>query len=325
MEQLNGCCYQVCPGFETMSVAELQRRAAAADRAPPQELAPGMWFIEGPALAVAFVANVWFDPHTADIPSIGQAAQLLRQHGPYWAASGDQLHRRQQLIAEKLLAYRLKNLSLPLNKPLKSLGAFTLLDKHRMLFAAQTQRPFANGHAPLAYDHQGPPSRAYSKIIEAFLLLGHTPQVGERAMDLGGCPGAWTYTMANLGAEVVGVDKAPFDPAVIAMPGVTTLQQSAFALEPHDWQIDWLCSDIICYPDRLLRLIDNWQQAGYTKRFIITVKLQGETDFAALEQFQALPNSQLLHLSHNKHEVTWMQVPGMQGQQAQPWPWAIKT
>ena len=185
----------------------------------------------------------------------------------------------------------------------------------------ETQRPFPQGHAPLKYDHQGPPSRAYSKIIEAVLLTGITPESGQTALDLGGSPGAWTYSLARCGMRVTGVDKAPFDAEVCAMPGVDTLQQSAFALDPREWEVDWLCSDIICYPERLLHLIDRWQKHGATKHYIITVKLQGETDFEALEQFQALPNSQLIHLSHNKHEVTWIQVPGLEGTEAQPWPW----
>ena len=48
--------------------------------------------------------------------------------------------------------------------------------------------------------------------------------------------------------------------------------------------------------------------AGAARRFICSVKFQGDTDFAALEKFRAIPGSRLVHLHHNKHELTWMKL-----------------
>ena len=149
MKQLAGCCYQVSPGFEQISETEIQRRAKAADRAPAEELVPGLWFVDGPALAVAFVSNVWFQPVIIDVPSIGKAATALRDLGPYWFPWGDQFHRRQQLISEKLLRYRLRDLTLPPNKALKPIGAFTLLDQGRLLAAARDSATFPPGPCPI--------------------------------------------------------------------------------------------------------------------------------------------------------------------------------
>jgi Predicted SAM-dependent methyltransferase len=59
--------------------------------------------------------------------------------------------------------------------------------------------------------------------------------------------------LAKLGARVIAVDKAPLDPAVAALPGVEIRQASAFALDPAEiGPVDWLFSDVICYPARLL-------------------------------------------------------------------------
>ena len=59
---------------------------------------------------------------------------------------------------------------------------------------------------------------------------------------------------------MLAVDKAPLDPAVAAMPGVTVRQESAFGLAPEP--ADWLFSDVIAYPERLLALVQRWIARG---------------------------------------------------------------
>jgi 23S rRNA (cytidine2498-2'-O)-methyltransferase len=64
--------------------------------------------------------------------------------------------------------------------------------------------------------------------------------------------------------------------------------------------------DVACYPDRLYNLVTRWLAAGKVRRMICTIKLQGKTDFVAIERFKQIPDSQTLHLSQNKHELTWI-------------------
>jgi 23S rRNA (cytidine2498-2'-O)-methyltransferase len=78
---------------------------------------------------------------------------------------------------------------------------------------------------------------------------------------------------------------------------------SAFALDPEP--ADWLFSDIVAYPDRLLALVRRWIEAGMVRRIVCTVKFQGATDFTAIDAFAAIPGGRLLHLFHNKHELTF--------------------
>ncbi len=47
-------------------------------------------------------------------------------------------------------------------------------------------------------------------------------------------------------------------------------------------------------------------RGGLRGRIVCTVKFQGETDFAACDAFAAIPGGQLLHLFHNKHELTFL-------------------
>ena len=105
------------------------------------------------------------------------------------------------------------------------------------------------------------------------------------------------------------VDKAPLDPAVATMPGVEARRESAFSLNPDAiGPIDWLFSDVVCYPTRLFRLVERWLAAGMCRRFVCTLKFQAETDQETARRFAAIPGSRLLHLHHNKHELTWMKL-----------------
>jgi 23S rRNA (cytidine2498-2'-O)-methyltransferase len=127
---------------------------------------------------------------------------------------------------------------------------------------------------------------------------------GEVCLDLGASPGGWTWVLARLGADVIAVDRAPLDPSVSAMSGVTQRLESAFGLPPGP--VDWLFSDIIAYPERLLALTRRWIDVGAPRYVVCTIKFQGATDHNVAEEFAAIPGSQVIHLFHNKHELTFL-------------------
>jgi 23S rRNA (cytidine2498-2'-O)-methyltransferase len=141
-------------------------------------------------------------------------------------------------------------------------------------------------------------------LWEALTLLGEWPAPGEVCFDLGAAPGGWTWVLAGLGADVVAVDKAELDPAVAAMPGVSVRRESAFGIAPVD--ADWMFSDVIAYPARLLGLVQAWIDAGRVRRIVCTLKFQGATDHAAAEAFAAIQGGRVLHLFCNKHELTFL-------------------
>lgn len=263
----------------------------------------------GPARAVAWAQNVWLEPVRIPVASIGEAAKALRAIQRNWWPYAPTLHRRTALLADKLPKVSARPQVFGQPAPTAPLGSFTLLDERTLLASARCTSPFPNGEVQFVEDREGPPSRAYLKLWEAFTVLGVQPAPGETCLDLGACPGGWTWVVARLGARVTAVDKAPLDPRVAAMPGVTVLAGSAFGLDPRQaGPVDWLFSDVICYPSRLLALVRRWIEAGAARNMICTVKFQGETDFDALGAFAAIPGARLLHLSHNKHEVTWTRL-----------------
>lgn len=261
----------------------------------------------GPARAVAWAQNVWFEPVRVPIASIGEGAKALKAIQRNWWPYAPILHRRTALMVDKLPKVSARPVAFGQPTPTAPLGSFTLLDEHTLLASARCSSPFPNGEVHFVEDKEGPPNRAYLKLWEAFTVLGVRPAPGETCLDLGACPGGWTWVLAGLGARVTAVDKAPLDPRVAAMPGVTVLAGSAFGLDPRQaGPVDWLFSDVICYPSRLLALVRRWIEAGAARNFVCTVKFQGETDFDSLRAFGDIPGARLLHLFHNKHEVTWV-------------------
>jgi 23S rRNA (cytidine2498-2'-O)-methyltransferase len=115
--------------------------------------------------------------------------------------------------------------------------------------------------------------------------------------------------LQQMGARVVSVDKADLAPEIARLPRIEHRLESAFALDPRSLgPIDWFFSDVVCYPTRLLALVDRWLAAGTCRNFICTVKFQGKTDHEVARRFAAIPESQLHHLFHNKHELTWIKI-----------------
>lgn len=263
---------------------------------------------EGPPRDAAWVANVWRNPQRLTIASIGDAAKQLRAIQRNWAFYSHAHHRRGTLIVEKLPKVSAKPLAFGDAAPTALLGSWTLLDAETVLAASDCSSPFPNGEANFIED-KAPPSRAYLKLWEAFTILGTRPKPGETCLDLGACPGGWSYVLAKLGAHVIAIDKAPLDPKVLGLPNVEQRQESAFALEPRDiGPVDWLFSDVICYPARLLTLVEKFIAAGTVKNFLCTIKFQGDTDFETQARFAAIPGARLMHLHVNKHELTWVRL-----------------
>jgi 23S rRNA (cytidine2498-2'-O)-methyltransferase len=263
----------------------------------------------GPLRPAAWAANVWLDPREIAIASISDAAAKLRAIQRNWAFYAPRLHRRATLIQEQLPKVSAKPLVFGSPAPAAPLGSWTLLDPGTMVAAPHCTSPFPNGEIHFVEDRTGPPSRPYLKLWEALTLIGRRPGPGEVCLDLGASPGGWSWALQRMGAQVIAVDKAPLAPEIAGLPGIEYRQQSAFALDPGDvGSIDWLFSDIVCYPARLFALVGRWLAAGTCCNFVCTIKFQGPTDHESARRFAAIPGSQLRHLFHNKHELTWIKI-----------------
>ncbi len=259
-----------------------------------------------PPVDCAWAQDIWTQPAEHPAPSVKAAADTLRGVQRNWANHAAGQHRRTALIQARLPPVKAAPLRFPAPAPTAHLGAWTLLAPDRLLLSPTKSSPFPNGECRFEEDHIHPPSRAYLKLWEALTLLGTRlgtlPGPGDRCLDLGASPGGWTWVLATLGAQVTAVDKAPLAAPVAAMPGVTERLESAFALEPVP--VDWLVCDVIAYPARTLALLERW--LPFARHVVCTVKFQGDTDHETAGRIAALPGVRLVHLFHNKHELTML-------------------
>ncbi|HRO66721.1 MAG TPA: SAM-dependent methyltransferase [Pseudobdellovibrionaceae bacterium] len=238
--------------------------------------------------------------------SITESAKFLRNLGGKWACASQTLHRRSQLIQEQASRTRpVPEIEFLGKVPAGHWGIWALLNESTLIASAETDSVFPLGEVKIK-ESEEPPSRAYMKLWELFTLYGIKPSSGARTIDLGSSPGGWTWVLAELGCKVVAVDKAPLAPNLAKNPSVKSLKKDAFKLSPAEvGAIDWLFSDLICYPPKLFDLVQIWREAG-VKNFVCTLKFQGLSDFESMARFLEIPGSWIVHLCANKHEVTWV-------------------
>lgn len=283
--------------FSNELATELKEKKAVSDRL----------FLSESYQDCLWAQHTWVDCEVLEVDSVGDAVKALKARGKWWALYSFDHHRRAQLIQDQLPKFKMPPLSFLGEVPTQPMGAWTLLDKNKILVAAKTSSAFPLGEIHFQEDKETPPSRAYLKLWEALTVQKVRPAKGSRCMDLGSCPGGWTWVLQQAGARVLSVDKAPLDPKIARLPNIEFRKKDAFTLKPEEvGPVDWLFSDIICYPPRLLELVQEWRQSGLCKNFVCTIKFQGETDWETLEKFRQIPHSRLIHLFHNKHEVTWI-------------------
>jgi 23S rRNA (cytidine2498-2'-O)-methyltransferase len=254
-----------------------------------------------------FAQDIWLEPQKVSFESISEAVKILKNAGKFWYLHPLSHVRRSRLIEQQLRQYKALNSSFPISTQVPSIGVFSLLDNNTLVFSAKRFKKWPDGQCFFIEDKVNPPNRAYLKLWEALTLLNKYPKEGDSVLDLGASPGGWTYVMQSLGGLVTSVDKAPLDPKIANLPGVTCLQQSAFALDPEqcDKVYDWVLSDVACYPERAYELIMKWIKFKKAKQLIFTIKLQGETDLEVIKTFQSIPNSFITNMFYNKHEATF--------------------
>jgi len=290
--------YLAAPGYEQQLGAEIQGPFEKFDRLFLTDQMPQHLF---------WAQNIWFNPIVEHFESISEAAGILKKIQRNWALYPLSDFRRAALIEAKLPYISKKLVQFPAQLPQSPMGSWTLLDKNTLLASAHCSSPFSNGEIAFDECKEEPPSRAYLKLWEALVLAGKMPCVNEKCLEIGASPGGWTWVIAKTGAKVLAVDRTELAPKVAAMTGVQFKKGNGFAMTPTTiGPVDWIFSDVACYPEKLLIWIKEWIKSGLCKNFICTLKFQGDSTYEVAKEFAAIPGSRVLHLSHNKHELTWI-------------------
>jgi 23S rRNA (cytidine2498-2'-O)-methyltransferase len=319
---LPGRIYQAAPGFEDHLEAELGAGrssllpAALVPEGPEAPPDSALYYAEAaPKDPVFWQRNTWLRPFLLEFDSISQAARHLRGIQRNWAPVFLTQFRRASLIDSLLPPVSRKARPFPWLVPQIPLGVWTLLDAHTLAGSALSSSPFPAGLIRFQEDKEGPPSRAYLKLWESLVRCRRWPGPGQRCLDAGASPGGWTWALVRLGARVLAVDRAAPEPRVLAMkdpegqPAVRYLKHDAFTLEPGDLgPVDWVFCDAACYPPRLYEWVEKLLSAGICENFVCTLKMQGRPDEETARRFAEIPGGQVLHLCHNKHELTWIKT-----------------
>lgn len=269
-----------------------------------RELGP-LFFTHAPAQAVAWSEWTWQNAELVNVPSIGAAAKELKARTRFWLPVSVAEHRRLALIAESLSVFRPREIIFTEAIRNPDFGACALLNKEELLLATSFNPAVPLGHFNFQ-QNKAAPSRAYLKLWEALTRLGKIPKQNEKCLDLGSSPGGWTWVLAKLGCQVLSVDRSELTPELMRDPLVKFESGDAFRYRPKQvGSLDWLVSDVICYPEKLYGFVEEWINSGQCKNFVCTIKFQGDSDPAWIARFRAL-GGEVVHLSHNKHEVTWI-------------------
>jgi 23S rRNA (cytidine2498-2'-O)-methyltransferase len=300
MERLDATGYLAQPERLEAMLEELTRVSAVHG---------SLVLAEGPPQPCRWAQNIWLEPYRLNVASIRDAVHQLCVLQRNWWPYAFQLHRRSELTREQLPFVTARPLRFPEPAPSAALGSFAWLDNATLLCSPLCTSPFPNGEPRFVEfgESEGPPSRAYLKLFEALTLLGKAPAAGERCLELGASPGGWTWVLGTLGARVIAVDRARLAPNVRRLPNVEERQGNAFTATPDSiGPVAWLFSDVICYPEKLYRYIEQWRAAAACHNFVCTLKFQGKEHYPIIDRFAAIPGSRIVHLSHNRHELTWM-------------------
>ncbi|VAW67110.1 23S rRNA (cytidine(2498)-2'-O)-methyltransferase [hydrothermal vent metagenome] len=164
------------------------------------------------------------------------------------------------------------------------------------------------------------PSRSTLKLEEAFKTMLSEPQQtdylqnGMTAVDLGACPGGWTWQLVKRGIRVDAIDNGSMDQALMDTGMVREIKADGFKYTPEP-AVDWLVCDMVERPMHIARLISRWFTEGHCQYAAFNLKLPMKKRYDMVMECKAYIEAELntlerafqlkiRHLYHDREEVT---------------------
>lgn len=165
------------------------------------------------------------------------------------------------------------------------------------------------------------PSRSTLKLDEAFQTFIPKDESEQRlrpglhAVDLGACPGGWTYQLVRRGMFVQAVDNGAMDEKLMDTGQVSYFPEDGFKYQPRKKNVYWLVCDMIEQPQRVAKLMATWLVKGWCKETVFNLKLPMKQRFESVSQAMAIIDEvmsqancqyqiQAKHLYHDREEIT---------------------
>lgn len=165
------------------------------------------------------------------------------------------------------------------------------------------------------------PSRSTLKLEEAFHTFIPADEWEERlasgmyAVDLGACPGGWTYQLVQRSMMVYAVDNGPMAPSLMETGQVMHQREDGFRFQPPRNNISWLVCDMVEQPVKVAALMTRWIANGWCRETIFNLKLPMKKRYEEVKQNLEMINTTLVeqginaqvrarHLYHDREEVT---------------------
>lgn len=166
------------------------------------------------------------------------------------------------------------------------------------------------------------PSRSTLKLEEAILTFIPRKEEAKRlnenmtGVDLGACPGGWTYQLVKRGLFVYAVDHGKMAESLHETGRIEHCPEDGFKFQPPKRKyIDWLVCDMVEQPSRIANLIGKWLINGWCRETIFNLKLPMKKRYQEVMQcLDMLANKlseqdlrfeiQAKHLYHDREEIT---------------------
>ena len=181
--------------------------------------------------------------------------------------------------------------------------------------------PFFMGIPRLKFPADAP-SRSTLKLEEAILTF--VPQAEEKkrfteemtGVDLGACPGGWTYQLVKRGLFVYAVDHGKMAASLHDTGRIEHCAEDGFKFQlPKRKQIDWLVCDMVEQPIRISKLMAKWLINGWCRETIFNLKLPMKKRYQEVQLCLNYLEEELTkqglwfkiqakHLYHDREEIT---------------------